>query len=171
MAIVGGWLEVIGHPTIAGLDYDVLFCVAFLVFSVVGALVASRVPHNPVGWLLLLQGLVGLAAVMAGYANFYALVCLRGRPRSAGRCLWAVNWLYVPALGGLTLMVLLFPDGSLLSRRWRAVVWLTVVAMVLAVVAAMLAPGPLPEVPPVSNPSDSRPAPSRASVWSGVSAS
>ena len=152
LAIVGGWLAVIGHPTIAGLDYDVLFCVAFLGFSVVGALVVSRVPRNPVGWLLLVQGLSWeLAAMMAGYAN-YALFASDGALPAGRWAAWAVNWLYVPALGALVLMVLVFPDGSLLSRRWRPVVWLTVVAIGLAVVAAMLAPGPLPEVPPVSNP-------------------
>ena len=39
MAIVGAWLDVVRHPAIAGLDYDVAFFVAFLGFSVVGALV------------------------------------------------------------------------------------------------------------------------------------
>ncbi len=152
LAFVGGWLAVIGHPNIPGLDYDVLFCAAFLGFSVVGAIVVSRVPHNPVGWLLLVQGLSWeLAAMMAGYAN-YALFASDGALPAGRWAAWAVNWLYVPALGALVLMVLVFPDGSLLSRRWRPVVWLTVVAIGSALVAAMLTPGPLPEVSPVSNP-------------------
>ena len=93
LAIVGGWLGVIGHPAISGLDYGVVFCVAFLGFSVVGALVVSRVPRNPVGWLLLVQGLSWeLAAVMAGYAN-YALFASDGALPAGRWAAWAVNWL------------------------------------------------------------------------------
>ena len=151
-AIVGGWLNVVGHPTIPGLDYDVFFCVAFLGFSVVGAVVVSRVPRNPVGWLLLVQGLCWeLAAVMAGYAN-YALFVSDGSLPAGRIAAWAVNWLFIPALGALVLLALLFPDGRLPSRRWLPVVWLLVLAMVLAFTDSMLAPGPLHEAPPVANP-------------------
>ena len=131
-AIVGAWLNVIGDPKIPGLDYDVFFCVAFLGFSVVGAVVASRVPPNPVGWLLLVQGLSWeLAAAMASYANYALFVSDRSLP--GGRiAAWAVNWLFIPAIGALVVLALLFPDGRLPSRRWRPVVWLLVLAMVLA---------------------------------------
>ena len=152
LAIIGGWLDVVGHPTTPGLDYDVFFCVAFLGFSIVGAVVASRVPRNPVGWLLLVQGLCWeLAAVMAGYAN-YALFVSDGSLPAGEIAAWAVNWLYVPALGALTFLALLFPDGRLPSRRWLPVVWLLVLAIVLEFADSMFAPGPLHEAPSVSNP-------------------
>jgi DNA-binding SARP family transcriptional activator len=152
MAIVGAWLDVVRHPAIAGLDYDVAFFVAFLGFSVVGAIVVARAPRNPVGWLLLAQGLCWeLTGVMARYADYALFVSDRSLP--VGRfAAWEVNWLYVPALGLLVLMVLVFPDGRLASHRWRPVVWLTVVGIGLDLVATMLAPGPLHEVPSVSNP-------------------
>ena len=152
LAIIGGWLDVVGHPTTPGLDYDVFFCVAFLGFSIVGAVVASHVPRNPVGWLLLVQGLCWeLAAVMAGYANYALFASDRSLP--AGEiAAWAVNWLYVPALGALTFLALLFPDGRLPSRRWLPVVWLLVLAIVLAFADSMFAPGPLHEAPSVANP-------------------
>ena len=63
-----------------------------------------------------------------------------------------MNWLYVPALGALTFLALLFPDGRLPSRRWRPVVWLIVLAIVLAFADSMFAPGPLHEAPSVANP-------------------
>ena len=151
-AVVGAWLEVVGDPTITGLDYDVAFFVAFLGFSVVGAMVASRVQDNPVGWLLLVAGAGWeLSGAMAEYANYALYVSDRGLP--AGRfAAWAVNWLYVPAIGALLLVCLVFPDGRVPSRRWRPVFWLLVLAMVLAFVDSTLAPGPLHEVPTVANP-------------------
>ena len=92
--------------------------VALVGYAVVGALVASRHPGNAVGWLL-------LAA---------ALCC----PRGAGRDLhphesnpgylavaWVNGWLFnVWLLLIVAFLPLLFPDGRLLSRRWRPVLWL-----------------------------------------------
>ncbi len=152
LAIIGGWLNVVGRRTTPGLDYDVFFCVAFLGFSIVGAVVASHVPRNPVGWLLLVQGLCWeLAAVMAGHANYTLFVSVGSLP--AGEvAAWAVSWLYVPALGALTFLALVFPDGRLPSRRWLPVMWLIVLAIVLTLADSMFAPGPLHEAPSVSNP-------------------
>src|SRR5262245_56849407 len=137
---------------IDGLDYDVAFFVAFLGFSIVGAVVIARAPRNPVGWLLLAQGLCWeVTGLMAGYADYALFVSHRSLP--IGRfAAWQVNWGYVPALGLLVLTVLVFPDGRVASRRWRPVVWLTVVGIALDLADTMLAPGPLHEVPAVANP-------------------
>ena len=52
---------------------------------------------------------------MAGYAN-RTLFVSDGSPPAGEIAAWAVNWLYVPALGGLVLLALLFPDGRLPGR-------------------------------------------------------
>jgi signal transduction histidine kinase len=117
---------------------NVLFVLAF---ATVGALVASRVPGNPVGWLLLgsalaytLAGLgTGLAAPRASApAGFVAAADLAGQPLySAGL-----------ALGFLTL--LLFPTGSLPSRGWRWAGWLIGAGWLLFTIGQTFGPATLP---------------------------
>jgi signal transduction histidine kinase len=118
--------------------------VFLLAFATVGALVASRVPGNPIGWLLLGSALAytlataatGLPAPRAGAPAWYtADADLAGQPLyTAGL-----------ALGFLTL--LLFPTGSLPSRRWRWVGWLIGVGWLLFTVGQTLGPARLPDIP------------------------
>ncbi len=152
LALVGALLNIVGHPTRPDLDYGVTFPAAFLGFSLVGALVAARLPRNPVGWLLLIQGLCWeLSGALAGYAN-YVLFARPGFLAGGAVAAWALNWLYVPAIGAAVLLFLLFPDGRLPSRRWRPVVWLLALGLVLSLDANMLAPGTMSNAAPVSNP-------------------
>ncbi|MEU5694506.1 histidine kinase [Actinosynnema sp. NPDC020468] len=113
-----------------------------------GVLVATRRAGNRVGVLL---GVVGVAAVWEGLGEVYATVAGTGvLPES--RLLLALlagDWmfLYVPP----AVLMLCFPDGALLGRRWRWVVaGLLVVAPVYAV-AESFDPGPFRDVagPPV----------------------
>jgi hypothetical protein len=120
-----------------------------------GALIASRRPANPIGWLMLaIATLVGISALAALIAIRSLLVGVSpdGWVRWAA---WVQNWSGGPPLGALILIFLLFPDGKLLSRRWRWVARLTVVISVLYVAGLALdsAPVPLsPHLPKVGNP-------------------
>lgn len=152
LALVGATLNVVGHPAASDLDYNTVFAVTFLGFSVAGSLVAARVPGNPVGWLLLIQGLCWeLSGALAGYAN-YVLFARPGFLRGGAVAAWALNWLYLPAIAGAVFLFLLFPDGRPPSGRWRPAAWLLAVALAVSLVPAMIAPGPLPSAQPVSNP-------------------
>jgi hypothetical protein len=93
-------------------------------FSVVGALVASHRPENPIGWIFLAAALFyGLLIAGEEYA-IYALLTNPGSPLGA-ELSWLVKWIWAPGLGLLLVFLpLLFPDGHLPSRRWRWVVWL-----------------------------------------------
>src|SRR4029450_11314836 len=53
---------------------------------------------------------------------------------------WMATWLFVPALVAGMLLLLLYPTGRLVSRRWLPVAWAVVVSGVLAVPAVALAP-------------------------------
>ena len=132
---------------------DVMFVVALLAFSVVGALVASRRPGNPIGWLFTGSG---LALAVIAFANGYAIYALLTNPGSlpAGEAMaWLQSWLFaVPLFMLVTLLLLLFPNGRLLSRRWRPVVWVAVGAIALNVVTGMFSPGPLEDLEFVRNP-------------------
>ena len=90
----------------------------FLSLVLVGALIAARRPHNPIGWLLLKAGLLfTLAALAQGYA-FHAIELGRSWP-GATVASWIGQWLAVPAYVGAGFLFLLFPDGRLPSPRWR----------------------------------------------------
>jgi ABC-type bacteriocin/lantibiotic exporter with double-glycine peptidase domain len=95
-------------------------------FSTVGAIVASRRPENPVGWLLCL---FALGESIYHFSGQYAIYALLAQPDSlpAGEAMaWVSSWLVFITIGFSVLSILLFPTGRPPSRRWRWVTWLTV---------------------------------------------
>ena len=115
----------------------------FLVFPLVGALIASRHPHNPVGWLFLADGLLWILTGMMDYYAVYGVASPGSVPFPVGVA--GINhWLWVPAVGLLgTYLLLLFPDGRPPSRRWRSLAWLSGVVIVLLSIGIGLTPEPL----------------------------
>jgi len=94
-------------------------------FSVVGALIASHRPENPIGWIFLAEGFCyGLLIATDEYAT-YALLTNPGSLPLGAEASWLAEWIWAPGLGlSLVFLPLLFPDGRPPSRRWRPVVWL-----------------------------------------------
>jgi hypothetical protein len=94
----------------------------FLIYAAVGVVVARRQPHNPIGWILVIFALLILLSSDGGY---YAVAALspghRGLPLASVAVLLKPLW--VPAAAIFPLVILLFPDGRLTSRRWRWVLW------------------------------------------------
>ncbi len=107
-------------------------------FATVGAVVASRRPENPVGWLFIA---FGAAAAIRFTGSQYATYALLTHPGSlpAGDLIasFAVH-LWHPALGFLVFSFLLFPHGRLPSRRWRIVAWVSAIGCAIALVSGML---------------------------------
>src|SRR5919112_5015017 len=107
-------------------------------FATVGAIVASRRPYNPVGWLFIA---FGAAAALRFTGSQYATYALLKHPGSlpAGDLIasFAIH-LWHPALGLLIFSFLLFPHGRLLSRRWRIVAWVSAISCVTALISGML---------------------------------
>ena len=124
-----------------------------LSYAPVGALVASRRPANPVGWLVCLYGFViALGYFCAEYA-IYALLAEPGSLPAAGAAVWIVSWV-LPLLISLTVfLLLLFPTGRLPSRRWRWLAWPTAAWMLLMVVTGAISSGALLGIlGPIRNP-------------------
>jgi hypothetical protein len=119
----------------------------------VGAIVASRRPENPVGWLLCLSG---VATSISTSASQYAIYALLARPDSlpAGEAMaWIAAWM-LPIMNGVQVFyLLLFPTGRLPSRRWRWLAWLTVAYILVGVTTAAFSPGAtLGALGPIRNP-------------------
>ncbi len=107
----------------------VIFPLCLTLSAVVGGLVASRRPANPVGWFFLGSG--GCFAITL-VAYQYATYGLPGAQAMA----WLQSWLWVPgAMLLLCFLPLYFPDGRLVSRRWR---WVARLALFLCVTGAAL---------------------------------
>jgi len=137
--------------TVGGVG-NLLVYVPFLAFPIVGALVASKRPENPIGWICLVSGLFWMFFVLGDASNAYELATT-GKATSSVRLDALTQGTWVPPVGLLGVyMILLFPDGKLPSRRWRPFAWFAGVVMVLIPVVFVLVPGPLEEHPGVRNP-------------------
>jgi hypothetical protein len=105
-------------------------------FGGLGALLVSRRPANPIGWIFLATGVLFGVAGLADQYSKYGLVTRPGSIPGAAIAAWLERWIWVPASGVLLIYsLLLFPDGRLPSRRWRPVAWLGAVAIVVRAVA------------------------------------
>jgi signal transduction histidine kinase len=121
-------------------------------YPMVGALIASRLPTNPIGWIFCGVGLLytGQRFTIA-YAD-YALLENLAFP-GGEYVAWFSGLLAFKGtvLAGVFLM-LLFPDGHLLSPRWRIVAWMAVLGAALRVIYDAFTPEPLETHSYVQNP-------------------
>ena len=125
-----------------------LLVLVTIVLVTVGALVASRRPKNPIGWIFVGAG-VSLA--LSGFAEGYGVYALFTDPGSlpGGDVMaWVWAWVGIPPLFATpALLFLLFPDGRPLGPRWWPVVWLTGVTTGAATFDTAVSPGPLGDAP------------------------
>jgi signal transduction histidine kinase len=110
----------------AGITFgDLSFALSFILFPVIGVLVASRRPGNALGWLMLAIGIFAFEPT-ASYGE-YAIAT--GRPGGA-LAVAISSWTWIPSVGlAGTFLLLLFPDGHLPSPRWRWFAWAIAVGM------------------------------------------
>jgi signal transduction histidine kinase len=106
----------------------------------IGVLLAARRPRNPAGWLL---GAFAVLFVLSGLGSDYGFHWLYGHDLS--QSLVAPMMLMGAAASQLAFMplitvLLVFPDGHLLSRRWRVAIWLNALLAALASLVALLDP-------------------------------
>jgi hypothetical protein len=131
----------------------VIDLVTLLVFSAVGAIIASRQPRNAIGWIFCGVGVtLGLNSFAGDYADFW-LASGFGNAGLGESAAWLSSWawsllLYVPTSS----VLLLFPDGRLPSPRWRPVAWGVALGAAGGVAGLALKAGPLTDFPQISNP-------------------
>jgi hypothetical protein len=141
-------LLAIGVPLgeLAGTDTRGL--VESAVYATTGAIVASRRPENPIGWLFCALGIV-VAFEFLGteYVNHAYFVAPGSLPRSDWVA-WATQASTELSIPLAVFVFLLFPHGRLLSARWRVAAWLAAAAGGVAAAAAILsAAGPSGRLP------------------------
>lgn len=123
-----------------GLNSFPLITLGCVLGALVGAVVAARQPRNPIGWLFLAGQLgTGIGLVSQAYATRVLQDGALG-PLLAGQLATVVasalgaSW----ALAVLAAVFLLFPDGSLPSRRWRIVLWALPVPQVALLLSTVI---------------------------------
>jgi hypothetical protein len=126
--------------TIVNFGVAILFVVTF---QTVGAVISSRRPENPIGWVFCGMGPALVAAVFFGNYAQYALLVEPGSLPGAATAAWVGNWIWLVALSPLGFFLLLFPDGRPPSPRWRWVAGLQAAALAGWFVSQAFAPGPM----------------------------
>lgn len=117
--------------------------------STVGALVSSRRPRHPIGWIFLV---VGVLYALVGLTAALTMISPTGSDLNA-IAKWFGSWLWLPAVFlPVTIVPLIYPNGHVSSPRWRFVAWSTGLGIALVIPAVMLHPGPLVSLGLEANP-------------------
>ena len=124
----------------AGLNSFPIITLGCVLGALIGALIATRQPRNPIGWLFL-AGQLGTAVGLVSQAYAFRVLQdgtlgspLSGQLATVVASALGASW----ALSVLAAVFLLFPDGSLPSRRWRIVLWALPVPQVALVLSTVI---------------------------------
>jgi hypothetical protein len=156
-ALVFGLGEHGGPIDVRDISLFTAVTVFIVAFSTVGALVASRAPGNAVGWIMCWAG--------AGYAIASASLTYADSRLEAGTgfstfgevVVWVGGWAWIMGAGpAATLLLLLFPDGKLPTRRFRPVALLAIAGILALFASIAFDPGPIPDYESVTNPAGIR---------------
>jgi signal transduction histidine kinase len=141
------WLAPAHHPY----GYDISGDVAVgCLFPLAGALVAVHEPGNRCAWVMLSTGLVAVSAFSHEWA--YDGLARPGLLPLVPVATWLAAWTWAPYWLQATLLPVMFPDGTVPSRRWRLFVTGVLTLVAVLTVVAMFRPDPDVEGLGVRNP-------------------
>ncbi len=155
---VAAAVALLTDPSVSGSDVWSLLSLVLTIgpFSVVsglvGGLIASRRPDNPIGWLMSVIGLLFAVVVACSAVSRWGLET-GSLPEGVGEWISVGANSWVPALGLIgTQLPLRLPDGQLLSRRWRTYSRVTLGLIAASFVAMAIQPGRVEDVAGTANP-------------------
>ncbi len=128
MGFAAAVLAAMGH------DVSIFLVPGVLGYSWMGCVLLARRPGHPMGPLLVLIGLATAISVLPFAYARYTLVHAPGSLPFGNVALWANTWAYAAptSLGGFVLPMV-FPEGRLLSPRWRPALWAALAFIPLSV--------------------------------------
>jgi hypothetical protein len=94
-------------------------------YSVIGAIIASRLPKHPIGWICCAIGLIAAVDHFGGEYAVYALLALPHPLPGGEAMLWLQGWFWMLFIGLIVFLLLLFPTGRLPGTRWRPFAWVS----------------------------------------------
>jgi hypothetical protein len=110
-------------------------------YAVIGAIIASRLPAHPIGWICCA---IGVLAAVEHFSGEYAIYALRAPHPEAlvgGKAmLWISLWAWILFFGLIELLLFLFPNGRLPSKRWRPLAWLSAALTLMAAILISISP-------------------------------
>jgi hypothetical protein len=130
------------NSTLSKDPFTAVFLVVIASYLAVSAVLCTRLPSNPIGWLLLT---VGGGILFSGFCAEYATYALGTSPGSLPFGLaaaWFQNWGFI-SVAAIPIVLLLFPTGHIPSPRWRWVLYGLIVAPILLGLAGFFSPGPI----------------------------
>jgi hypothetical protein len=132
---------------------DVFSWALTIVFGGAGVLIASRQPDNAIGWIFLGAAVgAGLGSLAGSYADSW-VDSGTGSAALGRTAAWYSNLGWIPfILLPSTFLLLLFPDGRLLSPRWRPAAWWAGLSIAGVFVTSALQAGRLEDYPQIRNP-------------------
>src|SRR5215212_7559290 len=118
-------------------------------YSVIGAIIASRLPNQPIGWICCAIGFIAAVDHFGGEYAVYAVLARSAALPGSQAMLWLQSWFWMLFVGLLVFLLLLFPTGRLPSSRWRPFAWMSVAMISVAVIwSSIILPDVRPDAPP-----------------------
>src|SRR5919107_2499201 len=110
-------------------------------YSVIGAIIASRLPAHPIGWICCAIGFLAAIEHFSGQYAIYALLAPHPEALLGGKAmLWTSLWAWILFFGLIEFLLFLFPNGGLPSKRWRHLAWLSAALTSMAAVLIAISP-------------------------------
>jgi hypothetical protein len=110
-------------------------------YSVIGAIIASRLPSHPIGWICCAIGVMAAVESFSSEYALYALLAPHPEPLLGGKVMaWLSIWVWILMFGLIVFLLLLFPTGRLPNSRWRPFAWMSAVLTLMAATLMAISP-------------------------------